>query len=113
MLKLSSLQQYIKWLISRWRYAERHHPQPLERGIDWMPEWEPKALDKYDDKRLENVWRASLCRTLARLERRGLVKRNRGRKQARTARVRLTPTGHRVAEAIAATIPPYSDRYQR
>jgi hypothetical protein len=50
------------------RYAEQHDRQQLERGIYWWPEWTPKTIDKADNKRLENVWRASLCRSLARLE---------------------------------------------
>jgi hypothetical protein len=107
MSNLSSLQQYIlKWLINRVKTIGHGERQLLERGILWWPEWTPKTTDKTEDKRLENVWRASLCRSLARLEQRGLIIRVRGRKQARTARVRLTAEGHQVAEAIAAKIPP-------
>ena len=107
MSNLSALQRYIlTWLINRLRFAEQHDHQQLERGIYWWPEWTPKTIDKAEDKRLENVWRASLCRSLARLEHRGLLIRIRGRKQARTARVRLTDEGHRVAESIVTEIPP-------
>jgi hypothetical protein len=107
MSNLSPLQQYIlKWLINRIPAIGHGDRQLLERGILWWPEWTPKTIDKAEDRRLENVWRASLCRSLARLEQRGLVIRVRGRKRARTARVRLTDEGQRVAEAIAAKIPP-------
>jgi DNA-binding MarR family transcriptional regulator len=102
MAHLSPLQQYIlTWLIDHIPAAER-----LERGIDWFPQWIPQTTDQIEDKRLENVWRASLCRSLARLEHRGLLIRVRGRKKARTARVRLTDEGHRVAETIATKLPP-------
>ena len=107
MSNLSPLQQYIlRWLISRVQAIGHGDRQLLKRGIDWMPEWTPKTTDKTEDRRRENVWRASLCRSLARLEQRGLIQRIRGRKQARTARVRLTDEGHRVAEMIATKLPP-------
>jgi hypothetical protein len=107
MSNLSPLQQSIlKWLLSSVRFAEQHNRRLLERGIEWWPKWTPKTADKTEDKRLENVWRASLCRSLARLEQRGLLVRIRGRNLARTMRVRLTAEGHRVAEALAAKIPP-------
>lgn len=106
MSNLSPLQQYIlKWLFNRVQSIGHGDRQLLERGIDWMPKWTPRTTNKAEDKRLENVWRASLCRSLARLERRGLIQRIRGRKQARTARVKLTDEGHRMAEAIATKIP--------
>jgi DNA-binding MarR family transcriptional regulator len=106
MSNLSSLQQYIlTWLINHIPVG-RDDRQLFERGIDWMPEWIPKTTDQTEDRRLENVWRASLCRSLARLERRGLVQCIRGRKQARTARVRLIDEGHRIAETIAGKLPP-------
>ena len=74
MSNLSPLQQFIlKWLITRVRYAEQHDRQQLERGIDWWLEWTPKTTDKAEDRRFENVWRASLCRSLPRLEQRGLL----------------------------------------
>jgi hypothetical protein len=106
MSNLSLLQQYIlRWLIAR--VSTGHDDsQLLERGIDWFPQWTPKTTNQTEDRRLENVWRASLCRSLARLERRGLLTRIRGRKQARTARVRLTDEGHRIAETIAGKLPP-------
>src|SRR5688572_10341848 len=70
MSNLSLLQQFILvWLITRVRFAE-HDRQLLERGIDWMPEWTPKTTNQTEDKRLENVWRALLCRSLARLQQR-------------------------------------------
>jgi hypothetical protein len=84
MSNLSPLQQYIlRWIINRVRYAEQHDRQQLERGIYWWPEWTPRTTDKTEDRRRENVWRASLCRSLARLEQRGLLIRIRGRKQVR------------------------------
>ena len=99
---LSSQQQHIlKWLINRVRFAEQHHPQLLEVGFDWMPQWKPKCENQAEDKALENVWRASLCRSLTRLERRGLITRIKGRKQARTMRVLLTIKGRKVAEAMS------------
>jgi hypothetical protein len=82
---LSSQQQAIlKWLISRIRHAEQHNPQQLNSGIYWAPRWKPKCNDQSEDKAQENAWRASLCRTLVRLEKRGLVSRVKGRKQLRT-----------------------------
>ena len=101
MLVLSSQQQHIlKWLLNRVRFAEQHNPQLLEAGFDWWPQWKPKCGDKIEDKALENVWRASLCRSLSRLEKRGLITRIKGRKQARTIRVLLTINGRKVAEAM-------------
>jgi hypothetical protein len=89
---LSPLQQDIlTWMINRARFAEQPDHQSLERGIDWWSKWIPKTTDKLEDRRREDVWRASLCRSLARLEHPGLLIRIRGRKQARTARVRLPP----------------------
>jgi hypothetical protein len=107
MSNLSSLQQYIlKWVINHVSATGHDDHQLLERGIDWFPERTPQTTDQTEDKRLENVWRASLCRSLAGLEGRGLLTRIKGRKKARTARVRLTDEGHRIAETIAGKIPP-------
>jgi hypothetical protein len=101
MSNLSPLQQFIlRWIINRVRVAAQHDRQLLERGILWWPEWTPKTSDEIEDRSLENVWRTSLCRSMARLEQRGLITRIRGRKKARTARVRLTDEGLKVAEAI-------------
>src|SRR5437588_4722527 len=55
-------------------------------GCGWMPQWKPKCENQAEDKARENVWRASLCRSLTRLEKRGLITRIKGRKQARTDR---------------------------
>lgn len=65
----------------------------LRDGIHWLPH--------ATDKERENCWRASLCRTLARLEKRGLVIRIKGRKNARTVRVVFTSEGRKVAEALS------------
>jgi hypothetical protein len=90
MSNLSPLQQSIlKWLLTSVCFAEQHNRQLIERGIDWWPEWMPKTTDNAEDRRRENVWRASLCRSLARLEQRGLLIRIRDRMKARTARMRL------------------------
>jgi hypothetical protein len=103
MSDLSNQQRNIlKWLLNRIRFAEQHDHQLLEEGVAWEPQWKPKCYDTTEDKALENVWRASLCRTLARLEKRGLITRIRGRKKARTVRVMLTREGRRVAEAITS-----------
>ena len=97
-----SLQQrsILKWLINCVRFAEQHNRSLLETGFDWGI--------TIQDKAGENSRRASLYRALARLEQRGLLIRIRGRKQARTMRVKLIPEGHRVAEELAATLPPIS-----
>ena len=60
-------------------------------------EWRPRTVDKEG----ENCWRASLCRTLARLEKRGLITRIRGPKNARTVAVMFTDVGRKVAEALS------------
>jgi hypothetical protein len=101
MFDLSAQQQYIlEWLINQVRYAEQHDRQSLEAGFWWMPHWTPKTNDQAEDHALENVWRASLCRSLARLEKRGLITRIKGRRKARTVRVMLTVEGRKVAESI-------------
>lgn len=99
---LSSLQQSIlKWLLYQVRSVEQADPKWLKYGIEWRPPWMPQLQDKAQDKALENVFRASLCRSLARLENRGLITRMRGRKNARTVNVMLTAEGRKVAEALS------------
>src|SRR5688572_8126653 len=88
---LSPQQRYILlWLITNVRLVEQADPRWLKDGIDWWHQWTPKTADKTVDKSFENVWRASLCRSLARLEQWGLIQRIRGRKQGRTVRLRHT-----------------------
>ena len=102
MSNLSPLQRCIlQWLLYHVRLVEQEDPRWLKEGIDWCHPWKPMTTDKLEDKRLEIVWRASLCRSLARLEKRGLIKRLRGRKQARTISVLLTDEGRKVAEALS------------
>src|SRR5690242_17405801 len=99
MSNLSPQQRNIlKWLINSVRFTEQHNRSLLKTGFAWRIHIKDKAC--------ENSRRASLCRSLARLEQRGLLICSRGRKQARTARVRLPPLGQCVAETIAATLPP-------
>ena len=90
---LSAQQRNIlKWLINCVRFAEQHNPQLLVTGFPWNPQ--------PNDKSRENCWRASLCRTLSRLERRRLVTRIKGPQGRRTVRVMLTTEGRSVAEAL-------------
>jgi hypothetical protein len=91
-----SIQQRVilKWLLDCVRFAEKHNPQLLVTGFAWTPQT--------NDIPRENAWRASLCRTLARLEKRGLITRIKGRKNARTVRVMLTSEGRRVAESLVS-----------
>ena len=101
MSNLSPLQRSIlKWLLARLRFAQQHDQQLLKIGFSWEPHWKPKNGDRAEDKANENVWRASLCRALARLEKRGLVIRIKGRKKARTVRVLLTAKGQQVAQTL-------------
>jgi hypothetical protein len=94
MVDLSIQQQNIlKWLLGQTRLAEERRPDLLEGGFVW-------AL-RCNNKANENSIRASYSRALARLERRGLVVRIKGRKEVRTVRVRLSPTGRRVAERLS------------
>lgn len=105
MSNLSPLQRRIlQWLLYHTCVVEQEDPQWLKYGIDWYHPWTPMTTNKTEDRRLEIVWRASLCRSLARLEKRGLIKRLRGRKQARTTSVLLTDEGRKVAEALSPTI---------
>jgi len=86
---LSWLQRSIlRWLIEA---AEQQNRDLLVTGVQW------RLL--VDDKEGENAFRSSICRTLARLERRGLIKRIKGRKNKRTVRVLLTESGRALAEA--------------
>jgi hypothetical protein len=101
MSHLSFLQKTIlTWLLNSVRVVEKRDPQSLKFGIAWEPVWKHKSQDKEQDKTFENVWRASLCRSLARLEKRGLITRIKGRKNARTHSVMLTREGRKVAESI-------------
>jgi hypothetical protein len=95
----SSATKDLKWLIKCVRFAEQHNPSLLETGFAWGI--------NIQDKAGENSRRASLCRALSRLERRGLLIRIRGRKRVRTARVKLTAEGQHVAEASSVKMPPY------
>lgn len=93
---LSSQQRIIlRWLLYHTRLVEQADPRWLEGGIAWVPQSVPKTNEAF-----ENVWRASLCRSLARLENRGLITRIKGRKKARTLRVLLTPEGRKVVESL-------------
>jgi hypothetical protein len=101
MADLSPMQRSIlKWLVNWVRLVEERDPQSLKFGIAWEPVWTHKNQDKEQDRALENVWRASLCRSLARLEKRGLITRIKGRKNGRTHSVMLTREGRQVAESI-------------
>src|SRR5258707_9400685 len=98
MADLSPLQlQILRWLLSQVRIAEQQDRELFEEDgglfdgdVAWMFMWTPQVPDPMEDRALENVWRASVCRSLARLEKRGLVIRIKGRKKARTVRVSLT-----------------------
>src|SRR5262245_26198487 len=93
MTKLSDQQQSIlEWLLNRFRFAEQNNRQLLEVGFSWRT--------RTTDKARENSWRASVCRSLARLEKRRLITRIRGRKNVRTVRVKLTREGQRIAEGL-------------
>jgi DNA-binding MarR family transcriptional regulator len=91
---LSVQQEHIlRWLLRLTQEAEQGDSNVLETGFQW-------GL-KIADKRRENGRRASLGRTLRRLEGRGLIIRVKGRKKGRMVRVLLTPKGRRVAENIS------------
>ena len=92
MAYVSPMQRHIlTWLISQVRLAEQQDQWGMFEGdVAWLPEWDTQLGDRGADKALENVWRASMCRSLARLEKRGLITRIKGRKKTRTVRVRLT-----------------------
>jgi hypothetical protein len=94
---LSEQQKHVlRWLLQAVRALEGRNDSAarslLRDGIGWQP--------RTADKDRENCWRASLCRTLARLEQRGLLTRIRGRKNARTVRVLFTDQGRKVAESM-------------
>lgn len=59
--------------------------------------WHPHTTDKEH----ENCWRASLSRSLARLERQGLIIRVKGPQNLRTVGVRFTDLGRRAAESLS------------
>ena len=102
MADLSPLQRHIlRWLISQVRIAEQQDGALLEEGVAWRVLWIRQLQDHTEDKARENVWRASVCRALARLENRGLVTRIRGRKNARTVRVLFTSAGRKVADMLS------------
>ena len=82
----------LKWLLNCVLLAEQHNRQLLEDGFPWNPQTQ--------DKERENCWRASLCRAFARLEKRGLITRIKGRKKARTSRVKFTEKGRKLAESM-------------
>src|SRR5262245_6676549 len=85
MVYMSSLQKYIlKWLLDRVRDTEQEDPALLGMGIKWRVLWNPERKDPSEDKAREHVWRVSVCRSLDRLEKRGLIRRIRGDKNART-----------------------------
>jgi hypothetical protein len=88
----------LRWLLAAVRDLEKIDScaarSVLLNGIAWQP--------RAADKEREACWRASLCRTLARLEQRGLITRVRGRKNLRTVRLKLTDQGRRVAESLSA-----------
>lgn len=93
-MSLSVQQRHIlQWLLTQACQAEKERPDLLEIGSIW-------AL-KCNNKADENSLRASYSRTLARLERRGLVIRIKGHKKTRTVRVALTAEGRRAAEALS------------
>jgi len=103
MSNLSAQQRHIlKWLVSQVRIAEQQGGRLLEAGVPWRILWTAKAQDHTEDKACENSYRVTMCHSLARLEKRGLITRIRGRKNARTVRVMLTSEGRRVAEAFVS-----------
>ena len=108
MAQLSSMQRRIlTWLLGQVRSAERENPQLLESGFFWAPMWTASGDAREADKARENVWRAYLCRSLERLERRGLITRIKGRKNARTSRVKFTDKGREVTEAMRRQLTEY------
>ena len=102
MSDLSAQQRHIlKWLNSQVRIAEPQGGRLLEAGVPWRVLWNPHLKDQSEDKARENSYRVTMCHSLARLERRALIMRIKGRKNARTVRVMLTSEGRVVADALA------------
>jgi hypothetical protein len=102
MSTLSPMQQSIlRWLLKCILIGEQHNRQSANNAFAAKPSWTPKTGTKDESKTRENVWRASVCRALARLEKRGLITRIKSRKKARTVRVRLTAEGRKVAESMS------------
>lgn len=67
----------LRWLLQAVRNLESNGSSAA-RSVVWEGiAWQPRAADK----ERENCWRASLCRSLSRLERRGLITRIKGRKK--------------------------------
>ena len=101
MVPLSPLQrQILRWLLSQVRTAEQQDGRSIEGGVAWEVSWDTQVQDRTEDKARENVWRSSVCRALARLEKRGLVIRIKERKKARTVEVMFTRPGRKMAEAL-------------
>lgn len=95
MPNLSLQQQHIlKWLLNSLRFIEQQQPKPLNVGISWRI--------NISNKERENNTRASLCRSLSRLEQRRLITCIRGRKNRRTTKVMLTDEGRKMAESLIA-----------
>ena len=96
--RLSEQQKAIlRWLLEEVRTLEDMNDcigrLALRAGIEWRP--------RIADKERENCSRASLCRAIERLERRGLIKRVYGPKHRRTIALKLTGEGRRVAEVLS------------
>jgi DNA-binding HxlR family transcriptional regulator len=87
----------LRWLLAAVRDLESVRNAAarslLREGIDWRP--------RAGNKERESCWRSSLCRTLARLEQRGLITRIRGPKNARTVRLKFTNQGRKTAEMLS------------
>jgi len=96
--RLSEQQKAIlRWLLQKVRTREDRHDSisrlVLRAGIEWRP--------RVADKERENCSRASLCRAIERLEKRGLIKRVYGPKHRRTIALKFTGDGRRVAEVLS------------
>jgi hypothetical protein len=88
----------LRWLLRSVRTLEGRDDIEARIMLRDGIRWRPSTVDEES----ENCWRASPCRTLARLEKRGLITRLRGPKNARTIAVMFTDVGRRVAEALSA-----------
>jgi hypothetical protein len=103
MSDLSAQQRHIlKWLASQVRIAEQQGGRLLETGVPWRILWTPKWQDQREDKARENSYRVTICHSLARLERRRLIMRIKGRKNARTVRVMLRARGEKLLKHSVA-----------